>query len=182
VFLSSQLERAISGLANITMAYLIVKLSMPHTTAQEKMPSLLKLLLKLLALVVAEGTVAWQDLLASRIALTFARQQPTTCLLHQLLSVEPLRLATLGLMIYTAMLCSMKTFLRHIHVLVKATMFFKQLLALQVLVVAEGTVAWQNPRVGPTDPTFARHRQTMNLLNKLLSVATPYLATPSLTY
>ena len=57
------------------------------STALEKATTLLKQSLQLWVLVAAEVTVAWQDLLASRIALTFARHQPTTCLLHKLLSV-----------------------------------------------------------------------------------------------
>ena len=69
------------------------------STALEKVLSFLKQYLQLWVLVAAEVTVAWQDLLASRIALTFARLQPTTCLLHKLLSLETLSLATLGLMI-----------------------------------------------------------------------------------
>jgi hypothetical protein len=35
-----------------------------------------------------------------------------------------------------------------------------------------GIVVWQNPRVGKTEVTSAKRQATMNLLNKLLSVAT----------
>ena len=87
VFLSSQPERAMTGLANISMGYSVGKISVPLSTALEKVLSFLKQYLQLWVLVAAEVTVAWQDLLASRIALTFARHQPTTCLLHKLLSV-----------------------------------------------------------------------------------------------
>ena len=84
----TQLERATSGLANTTIMYLVVKISVPNTTAPVKATMLLVQLKPLLALVVAEVTVARQNLRVGSTTQTFVKSSRITNLSNKSLSME----------------------------------------------------------------------------------------------